>query len=741
MKTAVIIFLILAIFQISVAQNWNWISPTFTGQSLNAVTFLDSLHGWAVGDFGTILRTTDGGSTWSRQNCPNSWLTIYPGHLRQVSFTNLNHGWASGDSGMLIRTTNGGANWTAIYTFFGDLTRTNINRLQFVDDSTGWIIADDNLQQSTDGGITWNEVVSHYGQDPIKFFNRNLGWSWEPGFDTSHFRKTTNGGRTWVNLSSAVHRNILDFIAPDTNNIWGIFENAVYHSSDGGRNWSLRYQQQTNRGRDSYFIYSDFLNQQALLAVCDGSLIVTSDGGTTWRVVVDNFSQGYNPPGSIAFTSLNQGWCVGTCGYIAHSTNVGLTWTELNPRIPIRGYSRYIDRNHGYSSNDGKLWTTNDAGRSWSNPDSSNIDSLVVYGFIECDTNQFWKFGRTNGNGLHYGIAQYSSDGGRHWSIRCSDQSTNNFYYGTFTDPNHGWLFKSDSLLRTTDGGVHWTAHLLVPYSSPSMISFVDSLHGWVFLRALRRTTDGGVTWNRQTIDTTVTIQKICFFDSLTGWASGVISDTITQYPNSLSLFHTTDGGYHWNRQFRISVFLGRPGWTLSNLTFTSRMDGWMIEQWLNSSSMNYENILMHTSDGGTTWSYQPLMTGLSNSISFSDVAHGWISGPNGFLLRTTNGGVTWVDPTETERKLVPEKFTLFPCYPNPFNSSTTISYSLPQSGNIDLKVFDLQGREVTTLSQGFQRAGNYKLNFDARNISSGTYFVRMKAGNQNQVRKLQLIK
>ena len=78
---------------------------------------------------------------------------------------------------------------------------------------------------------------------------------------------------------------------------------------------------------------------------------------------------------------------------------------------------------------------------------------------------------------------------------------------------------------------------------------------------------------------------------------------------------------------------------------------------------------------------------------------------------------------------------------PNPFNPSTTLSFTLPQSGAASLIVFDIQGQEVARLVNGFQPAGSHSVTFDGSDLSSGIYFARLQAGNFTGVQKLLLIK
>jgi hypothetical protein len=85
--------------------------------------------------------------------------------------------------------------------------------------------------------------------------------------------------------------------------------------------------------------------------------------------------------------------------------------------------------------------------------------------------------------------------------------------------------------------------------------------------------------------------------------------------------------------------------------------------------------------------------------------------------------------------------FQLAQNYPNPFNPSTVISYSLPVSGSVSLKVFDVLGREAATLVNEQKFAGTYTATFNAAHLSSGVYFYQLKTGNYTATKKLLLLK
>ena len=102
------------------------------------------------------------------------------------------------------------------------------------------------------------------------------------------------------------------------------------------------------------------------------------------------------------------------------------------------------------------------------------------------------------------------------------------------------------------------------------------------------------------------------------------------------------------------------------------------------------------------------------------------------------NGNVTGL---HHDTMMHPASFGLFQNYPNPFNPKTVIDYQIPIAGNVTLKIYDVLGREVATLVDGRQNAGNYAVSFDAGNLPSGIYFYRIIAGSFSSVRKLSVVK
>ena len=98
-----------------------------------------------------------------------------------------------------------------------------------------------------------------------------------------------------------------------------------------------------------------------------------------------------------------------------------------------------------------------------------------------------------------------------------------------------------------------------------------------------------------------------------------------------------------------------------------------------------------------------------------------------------------WVDPRLELSH--PFEFVLHPAYPNPFNPETHLTFALPKPGDVSLMIYDIQGREVARLVDGFRTAGTHEAIFDGSGLSSGIYFARLQAEGFSQTRKMLMVK
>jgi Secretion system C-terminal sorting domain len=116
-------------------------------------------------------------------------------------------------------------------------------------------------------------------------------------------------------------------------------------------------------------------------------------------------------------------------------------------------------------------------------------------------------------------------------------------------------------------------------------------------------------------------------------------------------------------------------------------------------------------------------------------------SGTYAYRLKQIDNDGTYKYSSETEVTISIPKVLSLANYPNPFNPSTMISYQVPNSSHVNLRVFDVLGREVATLVNEVKSAGAYKAMFNASNFSSGVYFYQLNAGSFIQTKKMLLMK
>ena len=93
------------------------------------------------------------------------------------------------------------------------------------------------------------------------------------------------------------------------------------------------------------------------------------------------------------------------------------------------------------------------------------------------------------------------------------------------------------------------------------------------------------------------------------------------------------------------------------------------------------------------------------------------------------------------KERIVLKTFSVQQNYPNPFNPKTTISFSLPSRAHVSVKVFDLLGKEISTLLDNMCEPGEHSVDWNASSFASGVYFYRIEADNFLQTKKMVLLK
>lgn len=188
----------------------NFTHPVAPGNTyqrhFNAVYFVNSSVGYIAGGWPgndsiqTILKSTDGGITWSVQRDDLGFM------LRSIYFTDAQNGFAVGDNGVILKTTDGGVNWNAV-TLTGNIATRRFNEVEFINASTGFIVggnkSNDSIQtilKTTDGGSNWSVILDNPGPMLNGIDFANLTQAYAVG-DKGVILNTTNTGNTWAPLN------------------------------------------------------------------------------------------------------------------------------------------------------------------------------------------------------------------------------------------------------------------------------------------------------------------------------------------------------------------------------------------------------------------------------------------------------------------------------------------------------------------------------------------------------------
>lgn len=109
--------------------------------------------------------------------------------------------------------------------------------------------------------------------------------------------------------------------------------------------------------------------------------------------------------------------------------------------------------------------------------------------------------------------------------------------------------------------------------------------------------------------------------------------------------------------------------------------------------------------------------------------------------FHATNSFTNALVGIEIDNLEIPAGYALHQNYPNPFNPATIISFSIPEEGNVKLKVYDVLGKEAAVIVNGYLNSGNYKTEFNANNLSSGIYFYKLETNGRIISKKMNLVK
>lgn len=561
---------------------FEWANPRPTGNDLGALLLDEAGTAYAVGEFGTVLRSDDLGVSWTllappAADAPSFFdvIALAPGHLlaagsapglhlsldgglswqpvdnpanttlRNIFALDATHIFAVGDQGRVVRSTDGGVSFQSLTGLGSQLVD------QFwLDEQTGYVIGPNRLRRTTNGGTTWAAVpgLSESGigfPGDIQFSNANDGWILVD-FAT---HRTTNGGATWTTRNvippnAPIYLEEAVVLDPSTLIVATEAEGAeIWRTTNDGATWSVALQRDGSRGITDLIRWPD----GALGAISsDGDLLRSTDAGqtwTTWNQVAGVITRA--DLNAIDLLPSGLGFAGGNQDLWLQTTDGGATWFDPPSGPSIAGTFCLTVRDPlfvlaGGSDQPGKseVRRTTDGGVTWTNhPLSAGYvgypQGLVAFPDGTCFT------GTYGGAGINF--VYRSTDHGATWHLRSSGYPSSKRITGiTFLDPLNGWVYGGDfgslSLYRTTDGGANWS---IAPQGG-LVLSSVSDLHWFnqsvgiaVADNRIQRTTNGGVLWGTVALGSAA--QRMDF-DGSRGVVSGF--DAVAQT--------TTDAGLTW---------------------------------------------------------------------------------------------------------------------------------------------------------------------------------------------------
>ncbi|MBN2426601.1 MAG: T9SS type A sorting domain-containing protein [Calditrichaceae bacterium] len=792
MITRIIFSFILVLISISKTYsqgNWELLMPTPTSNPMVSLYFYDDSVGWSVGEYGTILKTTDGGVNWSIKEIP--WLT----DLSDVYFSTENTGYAIGTDGFIIKSLDGGETWEQLDNQYSN----NLNRILFKDSLSGWTIGEKGMILHTaDGGNNWllqtsNSLenllgIDFVGTDSLCVVGENK---------TILLADVTDN--SWLTVEFATDCSLKDVFFADSTHGWACgtagsgYSGILLSSADGGHHWqeiSMEgYEYHTWGGVSSgtgdgpgllkqVYFYENLTTGFVLNE--DNELYKTTSSGSTWIGYAEGHGDFYGY-GRFCVLPGNRIVMSARSGGFRYSDDNGKTiklpdhdkrwWTAMiagdyGKWFVLQRFSREKEEYFKFFRSDNygtsfQTLTPQFYDEFGSEISIDNFASLTLRNYYQ-DT--LWIICRnTSGIQAFY----YSVDLGSTYHFHRLTQYSDGLYV-----LSGDTLIKAHTSLREIEPGIYKTV-LICEYSfdggvtiehientevwndiTPPSLFNGKGIRSFYFFNGhtgffvgdegnILKTTDTGQTWENIYSGVVETLWQIEFIDQSTGFIVGDFG----------RILKTEDGGVTWrktNSGTQENIY---------RIKFVNDLKGWV----------GTESGLRYTTDGGETWQGVPLRYShvVLNIVGFPPIIeyypdvnyykfivdHNYlyavnIPGPNydeyPYLLRTK------IDPTDIYdydiTDLQPKEISLSQNFPNPFNSTTRIKYSLPKQGFVSIKIYNIQGQLVRTLLNRMQVAGNHSVIWDGRSdrgrvVSSGMYIYQIQSNDQTKNRKLLLLK
>ena len=664
--------------------NWSKLSITALDSATVYGIAFDSNKNLYLGTTNGIFKSSDNGNTWTQAN--NGLVNTEVWNLKAITVSNQTTLFAT----VITHGTPGNPS-----TFDGGIFKSN-------DGAASWLDISSDLPkyQASDSlfYFYWKFTVNPLNTNTI-YIGTSIGSPDESlaAFENWGIYKTVNGGNSWTRIDNNIslawmddtffderHALVLSIAPSDTNTIyWG--RDWMNKTNDGGQTWTQIYSQKVGTAWKGNGLELMMVESMAFDPTNSSTVFIGYDDMGPFRAD-DNFN---------SFIPLDPKMDP----YDGYDAAKDIEIDQANGDIYLSRYDGLGSAfNSGYSL--GQVWKSTDKGVNWTLISTGLPDGrpeLVLDNSSGTPGNRIL-FCASYGNGIY----KTANSG------------------GTWTEINNGLGADASSV---------WVL-FINPNNTNELYAGINSFGGG---GALYKSVDAGNNWSK--------LSSFPAFDVLTidyDQTNNIIYVGATDnydFNSDGGLYKSTDDGTTWTKIFNhtrvidIEIDQSNPA-----LLYAASQPWYGV--WLPSISPG----IYKSANGGTTWN------NITENLSHTFVDFIKLNPDNtSQLFAGTGGGGLWVNDNVTGVEkigdVIPSYFNLSQNYPNPFNPSTTISYQIPVPGKVTLKIYDILGREVTTLVNKEQKAGNYKVNFDASRLASGVYFYRIIAGDFVQTKKMILLR
>ncbi len=704
MRTKLYIFIFTFLLVTPLYSQYGWeiqMGGSYIGStSYRDIAFLNNSTGYLLSLY-RIKKTIDGGNSWQEYIFPD---TNYS--LSSFIFLDLNTGFATGRK--TVKTTNAGVSWQLLDSSFRGYS------IFFIDGQTGWIGGSGGrVYKTINAGVQWDSLSTGI-TDNINALCFTTPLNGYCAADWGNLLRTTNGGTNWikyVNPALTFYSDIT-FINPNTGIASGT-GGTISRTTNAGVNW-LNYYSTGGTANLNSMCFTDQNTGYAFGSF--GTIVKTTNSGLNWVVLSNtNLFSTVNASSCRAGSDI---WITSDSGMV-HRSASGISYSlVLKQSKTFEAFSSvyFLNSQTGWTcGSNGALFMTTSGGVNWISKNAGTAPgvSLSTILFINDNTGYFCG---GKADSLNNGIVRKTIDGGQNWNTVLND--TLYFNSMSFADANTGWAGGDyGGIKKTTDGGMSWIQFNTTLSSREMDIKFLNASTGIVCGDVVLRTTNGGFEWTN--VLYTSSGSYIHFVDQNTGYLKHGNINPI--------MLRTTNAGLNWS-----STLPAMVSGAFYSFYFSTVQTGWLCGR----------GMIKQTTNGCQTWQLQPnpLPLAFLYSVCFVNNNEGWVVGASGVIMhtRTSGIGITQISTN------IPSGYLLGQNYPNPFNPVTKIRFQIPVGNGRDrsiMKIYDVIGREISTLVNEILSPGTYEVNWDASNYPSGAYFYRLSTGNFIQTKKMVVLK